>query len=106
MMINIDQKKVARLRKALEGIWPHPSVFDSWAFVVTEVAEVGDALLRSGYGENSYKRNREKEMDLPGELADVYFMLITLANHLDVDLSLELDICVSKLYTKFRMEGG
>ena len=103
-MTSIDQKKVARLRVALVGIWPHPTTFDSWAFLVTEVSEIGDALLRSGYGGNSYKRNHEKEVDIPSELADAYLMLITLANDLEVDLGLELDKCVSKFYLKYKDE--
>lgn len=88
------QKVVRELRKAIVDRWPHPPPFDSWAFTVTELAEVGDVLLRMGLlGKKKYIRNNEKPAtreDLARELGDVMLMLATLANHFDIDLSYAL----------------
>lgn len=99
--MNRDQELVRLLREYLEelGIWPSPPVMDCWAFLVTEVSEIGDALLRLGYGERSdYVRSNPKESDLQAELCDTYFMLLSLANLLDCDLSKGLEMRVNDLY--------
>lgn len=85
-----DQYEVAQLREDLEGHWPHPGPLDTWVFLVTEIGEVGDAMLRLGYGELEYLRNNQKNPDIQHELGDVYLMLITLANHFDINLSCAL----------------
>lgn len=88
------QRAVRELREALMGKWPHPPPFDSWAFTVTELAEVGDILLRMDLlGKKKYVRNNEKPStreDLARELGDVMLMLATLANHFDIDLACAL----------------
>ena len=88
------QKAVRELRMALTGKWPHPPPFDSWAFAITELAEVGDILLRMElFGKKKYIRNNEKPAtreDLARELGDVMLMLATLANHFDIDLACAL----------------
>jgi len=88
------QKAVRELRMAITDKWPHPPPFDSWAFAVTELAEVGDVLLRMNlFGKKEYIRNNEKPAtseDLARELGDVMLMLCTLANHFDIDLKYEL----------------
>ena len=89
-MGNRDQIQVSNLRQLLKDDWPHPPVLDAWAFLVTETAELGDALLRLGYGQLEYVRHHDKEPSVANELADVYMMLCTVANHLNVDLSLAL----------------
>jgi len=86
-----DQLIVKWLRKDLEGHWPHPGPLDTWVFLVTEIGEVGDAMLRLGYGELEYLRNSQKDPDIKHELGDVYLMLCTLANHFDIDLSEALE---------------
>jgi len=88
------QKAVRELRMAITDAWAHPPPFDSWAFAVTELAEVGDVLLRmSLFGKKEYVRNNEKPAtreDLARELGDVMLMLCTLANHFDIDLACAL----------------
>jgi len=88
------QKAVRELRFAIADRWPHPPPFDSWAFAVTELAEVGDVLLRmSLFGKKEYARNNEKPAtseDLARELGDTMLMLVTLANHFDIDLACAL----------------
>ena len=79
------QRAVADLREQLEGTaWRKPDALDTWAFLVTEVAEVGDILLR--IERPKYYRNNEKLGDLYAELGDVMVMLATLANIYAVDL--------------------
>lgn len=63
-----------------------PTVRDAWLFLVTEVAEVGDCLIRLGYGETGYTRANDKEPDVAKELGDSAVMLCTLASLLGVDL--------------------
>lgn len=102
--MNKDHHEVRVLREDLDGIWPHPDIMDSWAFLVTEVAEVGDALLRMGYGSKTYTRNTWKEPDLSGELADVYLMLLTLVNHFGYDLSTLLQAKIRQFRRKHEIE--
>jgi len=90
-MRNRDQQRVVDLRQLLKDDWPHPPVLDAWAFLVTEVAELGDVLLRLGFGQQEYVRHHDKEPNVANELADVYLMLCTVANHLGVDLSFALE---------------
>ena len=79
------QQAVADLREQLEGTaWRMPDAMDTWAFLVTEVAEVGDILLRLERPE--YFRNNEKCENLEDELGDVMVMLATLANIYNLDL--------------------
>lgn len=86
--MNNDQTRVTILRKRLGKKWPWPGIFDSWAFLVTEVGEIGDSLLRAGFGsQDSYVRHHEGDENPQKELADAYIMLCTLASHLYVDLS-------------------
>lgn len=95
------QQLVADLRAVVGDKWPTPNVFDSWAFLVTEVGELGDVLLRRGYGDSQgYVRNNPKEADLVKELGDVYLMLCTLATCLEVDLGEALQERVAYLQKK------
>lgn len=99
--MNEDQKAVLSFRFRLEHKWPWPSIMDSWLFLVTEVAEVGDALIRMGFGEqDNYFRSNDKVPNIDEELADVQIMLITLANHFNVDLSDAMRVKLSKIQKK------
>jgi NTP pyrophosphatase (non-canonical NTP hydrolase) len=55
------------------------------AMLTEEVGEVARIISRK-YGEQSYK-DTDKEKDLADELADVFFVLICLANQTGVDLT-------------------
>jgi NTP pyrophosphatase (non-canonical NTP hydrolase) len=55
------------------------------AMLTEEVGEVARIIARN-YGEQSYK-DPDKEKDLADELADVFFVLICLANQTGVDLT-------------------
>ena len=55
------------------------------AILTEEVGEVARIISRK-YGEQSFKET-EKDSDLAGELADVLFVLICLANQTGIDLT-------------------
>ena len=64
------------------------------AILTEEVGEVARIIARK-YGEQSFK-NKESEMDLANEFADVLFVLICLANQTGVDLTEALKISLDK----------
>ena len=100
--MNNAQQAVADLRKKVEGsLWKEPDAMDTWAFLVTEVAEVGDILLR--FERPEYYRNTSKDADrakLIYELGDVMVMLATLANIYNIDLDNACYVTINKLLTK------
>ncbi len=55
------------------------------ALLVEEVGEVARIIARK-YGEQSFKE-KEKDVDLADEFADVLFVLICLANQTGIDLT-------------------
>ena len=59
------------------------------AQLTEEVGEVARIISRK-YGEQSFK-NSEKKVDLAGELSDVLFVLLCLANQTGVDLQKSFD---------------
>lgn len=96
------QTEVVEMREAIGSRWPMPDVLDSWAFLVTEIGEIGDALLRLGYGHGGdYLRNHARECDIRSELADAYLMLCTLASLLEIDLGEALEECIDDLLEKY-----
>lgn len=65
---------------------------------MSEVGELCDQILRKG--DNGYVRNRKYETDyvkLHEEVGDVLMMLITVANHLDVDMVTALHYSLNKV---------
>ncbi len=59
------------------------------AQLTEEVGEVARIISRK-YGEQSYKES-DKEIDLAGELSDVLFVLLCLANQTGTDLQTAFD---------------
>lgn len=85
------QDEVQELRDAVGSRWTTPTAFDAWAFTVTELSEVGDVLIRSGYAQrDDYVRNSENPEDLHEslrkELGDTLLMLCTVATRVGVNL--------------------
>jgi NTP pyrophosphatase (non-canonical NTP hydrolase) len=109
--VDKNQEFVAALRQALAGTdWAHPTTLDSWAWLVTEVAEVGDLLMRCGYGAVVYARNNPMDESiarkrLEHELGDVMIMLCTLANHLNIDLTIAMGKRVQHFARKYGPSG-
>jgi len=64
------------------------------AILTEEVGEVARLIARE-YGEQSYKPGTERP-ELGGELADVLFVLLCLANQTGVDLAAELRAGLAK----------
>ena len=96
------QHRVAEMREHLKGRYPHPDPMESWAYLVTEVAEVGDVLLRMqnpGHKRTTREVHETLMEQLTKELGDVQMMLCTLANHFKVSLELEcISCCLDKEY--------
>ena len=63
--------------------------FTNMAQLTEEVGEVARIISRK-YGEQSFK-NSDKKVDLAGELSDVLFVLLCLANQTGVDLQKSFD---------------
>ncbi len=61
-------------RKELEPYWPTPTTEDALLFAFTELGEAVDAHLRS---KPEYARNRDKDLSVLDELADVALMTLT-----------------------------
>jgi len=59
------------------------------ALLMEEVGEVARLMARK-YGEQSFKNN-EEDIDLADELADVFFVLICMANQTGIDLTTALE---------------
>jgi len=96
------QQQVAWLRLDIGDTWPDPDIVDSYIFLVSEIGEVGDALLRANYGHRGdYARNNSKQPDLVAELGDVYLMLCTLATCLGIDLDSALQGRIDHLKEKY-----
>jgi NTP pyrophosphatase (non-canonical NTP hydrolase) len=101
MNLSMAQQRVAMLRLEIGDKWPDPDVMDSYVFLVSEIGEVGDALLRANFGHRGdYSRNHAKQVDVAAELGDVFLMLCTLATTLGVDLDSALQGCIDKLKEK------
>lgn len=65
------------------------SELTNMAILTEEVGEVARIISRK-YGEQSFKES-DKDKDLGDELADVFFVLICLANQTGVDLTQALE---------------
>lgn len=59
------------------------------AILMEEVGEVARIMARQ-YGEQSFKKS-DQEVDLADEMADVFFVLICLANQTGIDLTVALE---------------
>jgi NTP pyrophosphatase (non-canonical NTP hydrolase) len=68
------------------------------AILTEEVGEVARIIARK-YGEQSFK-NSEEDADLADELADVFFVIICLANQTGIDLTDALEKSLVKKETR------
>ena len=64
------------------------------ALLTEEVGELARIIART-YGEQSFKKS-ETEIDIGGEMADILFVLICLANQTGTDLTSELKRSIEK----------
>ncbi len=80
---------ITELQKTIDQ-WIHEhgvryfSELTNMALLTEETGELARVIART-YGEQSFKEN-EKNLDLAGEMADVLFVLVCLANQTGVDL--------------------
>jgi len=72
-----------------KGTFVMPDMKDAFIFLLTEVGELGDAIMRLSNPE--YVRNHpHKKIDVAEELGDVVFMAYILADVLCVDIDKQL----------------
>jgi len=91
---------VRKFRQLVDEDFPNPNVKDCYMFLVSEVGELGDVILRSD-PELPYLRGRPDKkatkQELIGELGDAAFMLISVANHFDIDIESALASTLGKI---------
>ncbi len=74
------------------------SELTNMGILMEEVGELSRILVRK-YGDQSFK-NKEEELQLADEMADVLFVLICLANQTGVDLATALERNMDKKTTR------
>jgi NTP pyrophosphatase (non-canonical NTP hydrolase) len=99
-------EQVAALRGDLADKWVWPDVKDSFLFLVTEMGELGDAILRCPHfqGDEDYARCNPHVTtvnNIADEMADVLIMLATLALAYNVRLEDALKTKIAKLRERF-----
>lgn len=102
------QNMVQEFRDKYEDVWPTPPPMDCWNYIVQEVAEVGDCLLRLGWGNrDDYLRMHDRledRVDLITELGDVVLMVATLCSLMEVDMDIALDMALEEKERKIMEE--
>lgn len=96
-----DAKKYIKQYFNDRGLTYPEEGLDAYLFMVSEVGEVGDAIVNT---RNSWVRNNpDRERNLGAELADVYMMLAITADLMNVDLDKALlEKMASKGYNYIR----
>lgn len=92
-MLKVAQKEVAALVQKYET--PYWQPLSQFARLSEEVGEVA-RLLNHLYGDKP-KKQEEAEQQLGGELADVLFTVVCLANAHNIDLDVEFEKALDKL---------
>lgn len=102
------QSRVSRFRSRYGEVWNTPTPMDCWNFVVQEVAEIGDCLLRNGYGQrNDYFRMHsrfEGESAMTREIGDALIMLCSLATLVGVDIEDAVGMALAEKERKINNE--
>jgi NTP pyrophosphatase (non-canonical NTP hydrolase) len=99
---------VAAFRQRVEAHFTTPDLRDSYMYLVTEVGELGDLLLRALNGDR-HTRGRQLEVrseDFYDEIGDVLFMLATVAVHLRIPLAEALQHTLSKIESRIAKKEG
>lgn len=94
------QHRVDLFRKEHGSTWRTPNPRDSWLFCVTELAEIGDWMIRNGYSQVDYFRMNERhtsKTSLVMEFGDLLVMLATLADHLGVEFHDAVSLTLEKI---------
>jgi NTP pyrophosphatase (non-canonical NTP hydrolase) len=103
--VSVLQLMVSTFRYEVERLgFCEPTPRDSMAFIITEAAELLDAMLKGGYGDMEYVRARPQEKDVEGEMGDLLLMVLTLANQLDIDTTRALNRSMDKI--RARLAAG
>ena len=94
--MNKHQKAIDDWAQTLEE--PYWSPLSQFARVAEEVGELG-RLLNHIYGSKP-KKAEEAQQELGGELADVMFALMCIANRHNIDMDEEMEKVIQKCYTR------
>lgn len=98
-----DAKKFIKRYFAERGLTYPTDALDSYLFMVSEVGEVGDAIVNV---RNDWVRNNpDRDRNLGAELADVYMMLAITADLYDVDLDQALLDKMAEKGFDYRKQG-
>ena len=97
------QERVWRFREKHGDVWVLPGLRDTLLFVVSEVGELADALirrhpLREGY----FRTHTDITSDIEIEIGDALVMLCTLATQLEIDIDHAVEASLNK--TRERIE--
>ncbi len=103
-MLQVAQHKVLGFRERVEADFPTPSPRDSAAFVAIEAGELQDAVLKAGYSDARYLRNDPDGADVEGELGDLLFMALTLANQLGINADRALRRTLAKIERRIQVD--
>lgn len=96
MSLRTYQKQIDDMLQPYEKPYWHP--LSQLARMIEEVGELA-RLLNHLYGDKP-KKQTEARQELGGEIADVLFTLICLANSQDIDLDEEMQKVITKAQTR------
>ena len=98
-----DAKKYIKRYFSERGLTYASSGLDAYLFLVSEVGEIGDAIVHTR--DQWVRNNPDRERELKAELADAYMMLAITADLYDIDLD---DALLDKMAEKgfdYRKKG-
>jgi NTP pyrophosphatase (non-canonical NTP hydrolase) len=108
--MNDDQRLVRHVRERTGHKWRQPSVVDCERFILQELGELSDALMRAGYADENYARNHQRagtvDERVRHELGDVIMMVVSLCNLLELDASELLRERMDHILEKYGGERG
>ena len=99
--INRDLQKLDAYFRSSGEMTEKERLFSRVIKLNEEVGELCEAVLHEN---DSNQRNKEREIDLDSELADVLICTLLLAQSRDTDIWTEVDKKLSKQITKFNLE--
>lgn len=97
------QREVEEWRARVKHRFPTPDLIDCFLFIVSEVGELADALIRMRGGR--YARNRAEEGSTErviDEIGDVGLMLTSLASHFEARIEDAIRATMDKVDKRIR----
>lgn len=100
------QRRVEHFRECYGSSWVLPSIHDTFLFIVSEIGEISDVLLRQLPSRGDYFRMHEAQVDAEEEIGDAIVMLCTLASQLGIDVEKAVDATLEKIRRKIASENS